>query len=182
VAVCATVCVCAATDSLANGGRSIATAPPLAAGRSVAGFGQGVEFWRLQLSRRSVLSLQAQTLTTSPLGVCLMSPKVNDAGLRSGVPCAAQGGTYRSSRTLSLRVPIPASGVWHIALAEQSTGTRAYPGCIGLHYPVHHQATIRLPVEGCYYPFAYRVTVYVSPPAPHHHSHTKHGTHKKRGG
>jgi hypothetical protein len=182
VAGCATVCVCAATGALANGGRSIATAPLLPAGRTVAGSGQGVDFWRLQLSRRSVLSLQAQTLTASPLGVCLMSPKVDDAGLRSGVPCAAQGGTYRSSRTLSLRVQIPTSGVWHIALAEQSTGTRTYPGCIGLHYPAHHQVTIRLPVGGCYYPFAYRLTVYVSAPVPHNHSHKSHSSHKKPSG
>ena len=96
-AVCAGLSVCAVTGALANGGRSLAAAPPLAAGRSVDGFGQGVDFWRLQLTKRSVLTVQAQALTGAPLALCLMAPKMSDAGLRSAVPCAAQGGTYRSS-------------------------------------------------------------------------------------
>jgi hypothetical protein len=175
VAVSAIVVVCSASaGAFANGGRSIATAPLLLAGRSVGGFGRGVDFWRLQLLKRGVLSLQAQTLTGSPLAVCVLSPRVSDAGLRSGVPCAAQGGTYRTSRTLSLRLPIPASGVWHIALGEQSTGTRSYPGCIGVHYPARHEATFRSPTGGCNYPFSYRLAVQVSAPTPHHHSHKKH--------
>lgn len=172
----------AATGALANGGRSIASASLLLAGRNVYGSDQGVDFWRLQLSKGSVLSLQAQTLKASPLAVCLLSPKVSDGTLGSGVPCAAQGGTYRSSRTVSLRVQIPVAGVWHIALAEQSTGTRTYPGCIALHYPSHHQVTVRLASGGCYYPFAYRLTVEISAPAARHHSHNHHGPHKKHGG
>ncbi len=162
-----------------EGGGALQAALPLPVGRSVFDAGHGVEFWRLSLAKGSLINVQAQALTATPLAICILSPKATAHGLRTELACAAQGGTYRASRIVNLKLPVPAAGEWHFALGEQSTGTRLYPGCIGIHYPGRHEATFRSVLGICDYPFDYRLSVSVTARQTHPHGHRSH-PHKKR--